>query len=532
MSNTTGKFKSQPKISLGTNTRAVNTVIAVLLMIAIAVGVTAASYFYINSLFEVEEPPLTELLLYRESDKLRVISGPSGEALTWDDIEFSVQDAVLTDDLSGTISAGTEFYITDWVCSEGIPISGDSFVVNVRHKTTNRLIAKYEFSTPGCSGGVTDPAGGGEDPDPWWNGDWDYRKKLTIDHNLVEAPLKDFPVVVHITDGDLLTDAKIDGSDIAFISQDGTIQYDHEIELFDSITGELVAWVDLPGLSASEDTTMYMYYGNAAAASQEAGTATWESNFKMVNHLGGVSIGTTTDSTANKHNPVEIGNPVFHSQGKIGYGVLFTGGDLLQLAASEDFEQTEFSISFWIKNTLGANAGLTIWAYQPINSNNIPAGIRVHDEHVVYGAATGAEWNDFSKISDHQTETWYYITCTYDIATRDMIYYVNGEEDNRDRGIIGYETGALNGDPPTAQLNIGGYLSSAAYFSQYRGTIDELRYSSVAHTPAWITTSYNSQNDPSSFVTVSEEEIPDGDTLYINKPGGAAGNGNGNPVGK
>ena len=33
------------------------------------------------------------------------------------------------------------------------------------------------------------------------------------------------------------------------------------------------------------DTTLYMYYGNSAAANQENVAGTWDSNYRMVHHL-------------------------------------------------------------------------------------------------------------------------------------------------------------------------------------------------------------------------------------------------------
>src|SRR5205823_5323207 len=74
-------------------------------------------------------------------------------------------------------------------------------------------------------------------------------------------------------------------NDILFTSGDGTTKLNHEIEKYDSATGQLVAWVQLPTLYAQKDTQMYLYYGNASASSQQSVTATWNSNYKAVWHL-------------------------------------------------------------------------------------------------------------------------------------------------------------------------------------------------------------------------------------------------------
>ena len=58
----------------------------------------------------------------------------------------------------------------------------------------------------------------------------------------------------------------------------------------------------IPLFSATTDTVIYMYCGNASAANQEAATAVWDANYIMVQHLG-ETAGTHFDSTGNTNNP-------------------------------------------------------------------------------------------------------------------------------------------------------------------------------------------------------------------------------------
>jgi len=102
----------------------------------------------------------------------------------------------------------------------------------------------------------------------WWNYDWTYRKKITIDHTKVAADLTGFPVLVETTDSDLASHAQNDGDDIAFVDGSGG-QLAHEIEFYGGGSGHLVAWVRVPSLSSTVDTVLYMYYGKSDAPSQE-----------------------------------------------------------------------------------------------------------------------------------------------------------------------------------------------------------------------------------------------------------------------
>ncbi|NVM24128.1 MAG: DUF2341 domain-containing protein, partial [Desulfobacterales bacterium] len=111
---------------------------------------------------------------------------------------------------------------------------------------------------------------------------WSHMKKITIDHTKVDADLIDFPVLIDITDSDLASRAQDDGDDIVFADYYG-IKFNHEIELYDNNTGHLVAWVRAD-LSASSDTILYMYYGNAGASNQENVEGVWDSNYLMVQH--------------------------------------------------------------------------------------------------------------------------------------------------------------------------------------------------------------------------------------------------------
>ncbi|MGD0160758.1 MAG: DUF2341 domain-containing protein, partial [Candidatus Bathyarchaeia archaeon] len=83
----------------------------------------------------------------------------------------------------------------------------------------------------------------------WWNTNWQYRKSITINHAMVSANLTNFPVLISITDSNLITHAQSNGNDIAFADGSGN-KLNHEIEFFNSATGRLVAWVKVPSLSS------------------------------------------------------------------------------------------------------------------------------------------------------------------------------------------------------------------------------------------------------------------------------------------
>ena len=76
----------------------------------------------------------------------------------------------------------------------------------------------------------------------------------------------------------------------------------HEIENYDSSTGELISWVNIPNLTTTADTIFYMYYGNPECSSQEDPTKAWDSNYVAVIHMNDATTSTVNDSTINFNN--------------------------------------------------------------------------------------------------------------------------------------------------------------------------------------------------------------------------------------
>src|SRR6185369_14547708 len=100
----------------------------------------------------------------------------------------------------------------------------------------------------------------------WYNtgGTWTNRRAITIDHNKISnvatSTYSNFPILFSTTDpefkftGSAGKVASSTGADILFTSSDGTTKLNYEREYYASSTGQLVAWVQIPLLSATADT--------------------------------------------------------------------------------------------------------------------------------------------------------------------------------------------------------------------------------------------------------------------------------------
>lgn len=124
----------------------------------------------------------------------------------------------------------------------------------------------------------------------WFDVNWGYRQQVTIDQSMVSGSndLSNFAVLVTLTDASLKSTSnggnvgQTDGGDIVFTSADGTTQLDHQIESYNAATGELVVWVEIPTLSATADTELFLYYGNAGAVNQWNDAGTWDASYAGV----------------------------------------------------------------------------------------------------------------------------------------------------------------------------------------------------------------------------------------------------------
>jgi hypothetical protein len=129
----------------------------------------------------------------------------------------------------------------------------------------------------------------------WYDDAYGYRKLITVDNTKVSTvngtTLSDFPVLISTTDADWKSTAnsgnveRSDGGDFVFTAANGTTLLDSEIESYDSVTGQLTAWVRVPTLEGARDTRIYVYYGNAAASAPGSGVGTWDSSYAGVWHL-------------------------------------------------------------------------------------------------------------------------------------------------------------------------------------------------------------------------------------------------------
>ncbi|MFO7676948.1 MAG: DUF2341 domain-containing protein [Thermoplasmatota archaeon] len=325
----------------------------------------------------------------------------------------------------------------------------------------------------------------------WWNANWGYRKLITVNSSLVDGDLVNFPILVSIIDGNLADKAQENGNDIAFVLySDNITTLNHEIELFNSTSGELVCWVNVSSLSSTLDTKIWMYFGNSDASNQENIHDVWDDNYVGVWHLNETS-GNAIDSTVNNNDGTLVNTPIQGMDGKIGKAYSFDGadGDYIELG-NNNMPRTDGAVT------------LEAWAYYPLGTtpgtenlvlinDGSGAAIQLGFRNT---AVTTWLWGG-SIIVDSSlpgSGEWHHYAFTTDGTNHYL--YVNG--DQTDTSTVSLQSAATT----EARIN------TEDWGETFDGSIDEVRVSNIARNSNWIKTSYNNINSLDDFLIFGSEE--------------------------
>lgn len=346
--------------------------------------------------------------------------------------------------------------------------------------------------------------------DDWYDDNWLFRQKITVNHNSVSNDQVNFPVLITGTNvqAGLWAHALSNGYDIVFTASDGQTKLAHQIEKYDATPGSNVfwSWVKAPLLSSTNDTILYMYYGKSGASSQQNITGVWDNAFVGVWHLNELS-GTNYDSTANGNGARPTNGVLQNVAGQIDGANDYTGTNLSMTTVFESglgIDTNSFSVSAWHQRHIlgGGSAAMNIVgdAYDAGATNF--NGFRLYLN----------EWGYISRIADGQTNRvagsynftqdtniWHYVMMTWDKVNSQQLLYHDGNPVNTNT-CVGHVAGVSA--PSGNCIQFGGHYNSG----QFNGIIDEIRISATVRSAGWIKTEYNNQNSPFTFSSSSTEE--------------------------
>ena len=195
---------------------------------------------------------------------------------------------------------------------------------------------------------------------------WLYYRTLTIDHDVIDSSLTDYPVMVKLDDTNFdFSKLRADGYDLIFTDDTGVNQLKHEVELFDGVNEKAVYHVKIPSVSDTVDTTFRMYYGDSSVSTDQSDkTNVWDDNFVMVQHMDDSLV----DSTGNGNDRTNYGTTP--TTGGYGRASVFDADTDYILCASNtiNVSTNPYTITAFIKHS-NINERQKLYSKQLINEN-------------------------------------------------------------------------------------------------------------------------------------------------------------------
>ena len=344
------------------------------------------------------------------------------------------------------------------------------------------------------------------------------QRTLTIDRTKVPSTQSNFTVLVNVTDPALKTVANgghvanANGYDIGFYADSGgSTKLKWQVEKYDGTTGNLIAWVKIPSVSSSSDTVFYLFYGDSTINTDQSDPPnTWDSNFKGVWHMADNAANTTIrESTATGANGTNNANTSSKTAtGQIGNALSYNGSTDGSFAAINLSATNIVTLSFWMKWTSNANDDDLAFEYTP-NYNTNAGGFIADWNASGFGGGkfeTGMGNGNFTYWTDlfarPAAATWHLVHLVFNRSGPTDKVYVDGSLQTLTTGA---RSASGMGNFSNSSLY---FMSRAASALNAAGTLDEVRLSTVERNTSWVTTEYNNQSSPGTFITMGSESCP------------------------
>lgn len=328
---------------------------------------------------------------------------------------------------------------------------------------------------------------------------------ITIDRNKCgTADSTNFPMLFYGTYADLAGTGSggsvqnASGFDIIFsstpdLSGAGILAF--ELVNYDNTTGAIEAWVQIPTLSVSTDTVIWVIYDNSAITTDQSNAATVWSSYIGVWHFGTSSSLVLTDSTgsstATNHGATAVA-------GQIAGGAAFVSGSSQWIDTGlTPTSVTDFTLEFWA-NPSNYNFQFLMDS-GTAGSGGISSAMQTAQE-VTIGYRNGT--NFFDRQNNIPLSAWSHVAGTHTGGVANQItLYINGSPITGHTSNTGSPTNPSNG----GTLQLGREGGAASFFNT--GSLDEVRVSKSVRSASWILAGYNNQKSPKTFYSVGLDGV-------------------------
>lgn len=344
----------------------------------------------------------------------------------------------------------------------------------------------------------------------WFDSDWSYREKITIDHTKVDANLMDFPVDLNLSNlsSNFFSKVKNDGSDIRITKSDGKSQTAIEVTSVDSVdhTGEVYFKADL---SSSVDTSFYIYYGNTSAVTPGKSSTfgsqnVWSNGYSSVWPFGiNAQDSTTSGYDGTAHGVVSA--PDRHGAEQGAYDFDGTSG-YVDMGDVHNMGTDDLTFSLWFKTTSSSSGlqgllGKSLYGAQSgryfliLNNGDLLANI----------VPSGSAVSTSTPQAPYVDGDWHQAVVAYDRDGSESLYMDGVLVDSA--SISSYAGTNLH---TTDNLLVGAYNNNTGHGphpgSYFKGAIDDVRLSLAVRSADWVSTAYKNQSSPVSFYSIGSVE--------------------------
>ena len=403
--------------------------------------------------------------------------------------------------LSGPVYDSNAKFAIGSVISGHIPFRGQIDELRLSKTARSEEWLKATYDTANNASFATYGAGN----------DWrKYAKKFSITFpGAPSGTLTDFPVLVRVAanspEGFSYNDClRGSGADLRFCDADGNLLAS-EVDTWNT-SGTSLIWVKVPTLTSSTKITAYYGWDKAPGVD---GTKVWDKNYVGVWHLGenvlplNESSGVSTPFSRSSGSGL-----VYNAAGKIG-GAFNMGGAAGGSAvyAADDPDLSGFqnlTLEFWVRQDALNNGYMSLLGKAGGSSSDYSfrsyVGTNTKKLEMLFGYNGTSGTLTYSGWEFPALNTWCYYAFAYDHATHTRTIRKNGNTD--------VSTTAQTFDGPlydsNAEITLGGFAGG----TPFKGQIDELRFSKVARSEAWMKATYDTVNT-AGFATYSKTRAND-----------------------
>ena len=299
---------------------------------------------------------------------------------------------------------------------------------------------------------------------------------LTVDHT--DAHLKTVANGGYVTNANCFDCGFYSDTCITKLSWDQLQVYDG------SVSGRIVASVQVGTINSSSDVTIYLCVGNSSLTTFQGGAtgSAWPSIYRDVKHFSKNGALDLTDYSTNGNTGTASGNFASSTSCPSGQCASNSTGNSGDASASGGFANG--TVEMWVNFASVASCCQTAFDTQT-------NGWQIYMSSGHLQCASDGNGTLVASTTVFVANTWYHIVCTAPLSGAGTAFlYVNGVQDNsgtQGSNVLNLWTGLYYMSSSVAAQNVSGKIAEARLINTFMGTADR------------PLTDYNNQNAPDTF---------------------------------